>query len=172
MQCRWLFAVALLARIAVHGEDKTPDLPRITAIAPFDLVSGIETTLRIRGVKLSNATEVRLPGGIKAEIKEKKAADIPNGLDAKDVGDTQIEAKLTLPADMLMKAIGQNYVDGPLGARLALEGGRIKVDAERRTSAAKVWAGGDCVAGGEDLTVSAVADGRDAAESIHRTLSA
>ena len=99
MQCRWLFAVALLASVAVHGEDKTPDLPRITAIAPFDLVPGTETTLRIRGVKLSNATEVRLPGGLKAEIKEKKAADIPNGLDAKDVGDTQIEAKFAIPAD-------------------------------------------------------------------------
>jgi glutamate synthase (NADPH/NADH) small chain len=36
---------------------------------------------------------------------------------------------------------------------------------------AKVWAGGDCVIDGrEDLTVSAVAAGRDAAESIHRAL--
>ena len=34
----------------------------------------------------------------------------------------------------------------------------------------KVWAGGDCVAGGEDLTVSAVAQVSDAAESIHRAL--
>ena len=33
-----------------------------------------------------------------------------------------------------------------------------------------VWAGGDCVTGGDDLTVVAVADGRDAAESIHRAL--
>ena len=80
--------------------------------------------------------------------------------------------KLTLQADMVMKAIGQTYVDGPLGARLTLDSGRIKVDAERRTSLPKVWAGGDCIAGGEDLTVSAVADGRDAAESIHRVLSA
>jgi glutamate synthase (NADPH/NADH) small chain len=36
---------------------------------------------------------------------------------------------------------------------------------------AKVWAGGDCVAAGDDLTVTAVAQGRDAAESIHRMLS-
>ena len=33
-----------------------------------------------------------------------------------------------------------------------------------------VWAGGDCVAGGEDLTVSAVQDGKLAAISIDRTL--
>jgi glutamate synthase (NADPH/NADH) small chain len=35
---------------------------------------------------------------------------------------------------------------------------------------AGVWAGGDCAAGGEDLTVTAVAEGRDAAEAIHATI--
>jgi len=38
-----------------------------------------------------------------------------------------------------------------------------------RTSHAKVWAGGDCTPG-EDLTVVAVAEGRDAAEDIHKAL--
>jgi glutamate synthase (NADPH/NADH) small chain len=33
-----------------------------------------------------------------------------------------------------------------------------------------VWAGGDCTAAGEDLTVTAVAQGRDAAEAIHASL--
>ena len=46
----------------------------------------------------------------------------------------------------------------------------IEVDAEGRTSLAKVWAGGDCATGGDDLTVTAVAEGRDAAESINRFL--
>ena len=48
----------------------------------------------------------------------------------------------------------------PTGGALALSGGRIKVDAEGRTSVTGVWAGGDCVAGGQDLTVAAVDDGR------------
>ncbi|MCA0432119.1 MAG: NAD(P)-dependent oxidoreductase [Proteobacteria bacterium] len=75
------------------------------------------------------------------------------------------------PADMIFKAIGQTYIDTLNGA-LALEGGRIKVDGERRTSLKAVWAGGDCAAGGKDLTVAAVDDGRRAAESIHAYLSA
>ena len=33
-----------------------------------------------------------------------------------------------------------------------------------------VWAGGDCVAGGEDLTVAAAQDGKLAARVIHRAL--
>ena len=81
---------------------------------------------------------------------------------------------LTLAADQVFKAIGQTLETGSLngGDNTApeLEGGRIRVDGEGRTSLAKVWAGGDCIAGGEDLTVSAVAHGRDAAESIHRSL--
>jgi glutamate synthase (NADPH/NADH) small chain len=70
-----------------------------------------------------------------------------------------------LQADMIFKAIGQTYVDS-VGGTLALDGGRIRVDAERRTSLGGVWAGGDCAAGGKDLTVAAVDDGRRAAESI------
>ena len=49
---------------------------------------------------------------------------------------------------------------------------RIVVDEERRTSLPGVWAGGDCVFGGEDLTVSAVQDGKVAALSIDRFLRA
>ena len=75
----------------------------------------------------------------------------------------------TLPADMLFKAIGQAFA-GELDLGLAMRGGRIVVDAERRTADEKIWAGGDCVLGGEDLTVAAVEDGKTAAESIHRTL--
>jgi dihydropyrimidine dehydrogenase (NAD+) subunit PreT len=80
---------------------------------------------------------------------------------------------IILAADQVFKAIGQSFEGAALngsGAAIATENGRIKVDAEGRTSLAKVWAGGDCILGGDDLTVSAVAQGRDAAESINRTL--
>jgi dihydropyrimidine dehydrogenase (NAD+) subunit PreT len=69
----------------------------------------------------------------------------------------------------VFRAIGQTLADGPLDG-LALEHGKIVIDPEGRTSLAGVWAGGDCVLPGEDLTVTAVAQGRDAAESIHKAL--
>jgi glutamate synthase (NADPH/NADH) small chain len=78
---------------------------------------------------------------------------------------------LTIPCDQVLTAIGQK-LDGTGLEDIKLEGGKIAVDAEGRTSIDRVWAGGDCAAGGEDLTVSAVAMGRDAAESIHRQLMA
>ncbi len=80
---------------------------------------------------------------------------------------------VTLPCDQLFKAIGQVFVPADLadaGGQIAMSGGRIAVDTERRTSLAGVWAGGDCVAGGQDLTVAAVEDGKQAALSIDRTL--
>jgi dihydropyrimidine dehydrogenase (NAD+) subunit PreT len=77
--------------------------------------------------------------------------------------------KRLLPADQVFKAIGQTL--SAEGEGLTITGGKIEIDAEGRTSMEKVWAGGDCATGGEDLTVTAVAQGRDAAESIHRFLS-
>ena len=41
-----------------------------------------------------------------------------------------------------------------------------------RTGLPGVWAGGDCAAGGDDLTVTAVAEGRDAAIDIDAALTA
>ncbi|HEY9057472.1 MAG TPA: NAD(P)-dependent oxidoreductase [Aurantimonas sp.] len=80
---------------------------------------------------------------------------------------------VTLEADQIFKAIGQAFlpdgVDGE-GGGIQLERGRIKVDGERRTSLPGVWAGGDCISEGDDLTVVAVEDGKVAAEAIHRTL--
>ncbi len=75
-----------------------------------------------------------------------------------------------LEADVVFKAIGQTLpaeqlVDSAGG--LAIEMGRIAVDDERKTSLDNVWAGGDCVIGGKDLTVCAVQDGKLAAGSIH-----
>jgi glutamate synthase (NADPH/NADH) small chain len=75
----------------------------------------------------------------------------------------------TIACDQIFKAIGQTLATDGVG--LTITGGKIEVDDEGRTSMPKVWAGGDCATGGDDLTVTAVAEGRDAAENIHRFLS-
>ena len=77
---------------------------------------------------------------------------------------------IRLAADQVFKAIGQTLEGAPEG--LELDGRKIKVDGSGRTSVPGVWAGGDCASGGEDLTVTAVAEGRDAAMDIHAQLSA
>jgi glutamate synthase (NADPH/NADH) small chain len=84
-------------------------------------------------------------------------------------GQTQV-----LAADMVFKAIGQTLVpdaldDSSLGI-LDTSTGKLRVDENRRTSLAGVWAGGDCVSISKDLTVAAVQDGKLAAIDIDRFL--
>ncbi|WP_170475577.1 NAD(P)-dependent oxidoreductase [Ruegeria arenilitoris] len=75
---------------------------------------------------------------------------------------------IRIPADQVLKAIGQSLDGAP--EDLSLDGNKIAVSGAGRTSMPGVWAGGDCAAGGDDLTVTAVAEGRDAALDIHAML--
>lgn len=78
-----------------------------------------------------------------------------------------------MDADIVFKAIGQQVLWNTLGDTeeiLDVERGRISVNDDRKTSLNDVWAGGDCILGGEDLTVAAVQDGKIAAMSIDRFL--
>ncbi|MFN4100721.1 MAG: FAD-dependent oxidoreductase, partial [Pararhodobacter sp.] len=113
---------------------------------------------------LTHAMPLAVLGQGKAEAVEfAYARSGPGGLEP--TGET-----FRLPADQVFKAIGQTLNGAPGGLELA--GGKIAIDAAGRTSVAGVWAGGDCAAGGEDLTVTAVAQGRDAAMDIHSALTA
>lgn len=78
----------------------------------------------------------------------------------------------TIQADQVFKAIGQKLDSTGLDDNgLDMERGRIVVDGDGKTSVDGIWAGGDCVAGGPDLTVASVQDGKIAAASINRFLS-
>jgi glutamate synthase (NADPH/NADH) small chain len=79
-----------------------------------------------------------------------------------DTGETY-----TLDADVVFKAIGQRLRDGVLeDGSIRMQTGKILVDSNQATSLAGVWAGGDCVLGGDDLTVTAVQHGKVAAIAI------
>lgn len=79
--------------------------------------------------------------------------------------------EITFEADTVLKAIGQKLGNPVLAAAgLALDGGRIQTDAEGTTNVPGVWAGGDCRAGGLDLTVEAVEHGKQSAQAIHAYL--
>jgi glutamate synthase (NADPH/NADH) small chain len=111
----------------------------------------------LSGVRIiHNAAPVRVIGdGHATAVEFAYTQDGPNGL-------TLSSETFTLKADQVFKAIGQTLTGAPAG--LAVAGGKLA------GPAGKVWVGGDCAAGGEDLTVTAVAEGRDAAEAIHAAL--
>jgi len=82
--------------------------------------------------------------------------------------------RLSLAADMVFTAIGQVFLPDPLNKDakepLQLKNNRIVINAEHQTSLPGVFAGGDCVATGHELTVQAVQDGKLAADGIDRYL--
>lgn len=75
----------------------------------------------------------------------------------------------TLDAELVLLAIGQTLATNNLDG-LKLNAGKIVVDDDYQTSIKGVFAGGDCIASGEDLTVQAVEDGKQAALRIHASL--
>jgi dihydropyrimidine dehydrogenase (NAD+) subunit PreT len=77
---------------------------------------------------------------------------------------------MTMETDVLFKPKVQKLEDHDLDG-LKLQNGRIVVDESQATTVDSVWAGGDCVVGGDDLTVSAVQHGKVAAIAIDRSLS-
>lgn len=74
-----------------------------------------------------------------------------------------------IAADMVLKAIGQKLDQANL-APLKIEAGKILVDHDYMTTEKGIFAGGDCIKSGEDLTVQAVEDGKRAAHAIDRYL--
>lgn len=111
---------------------------------------------------LTNAMPMAVHGaGRVEEIEFAYTRPGPSGLEK--TGET-----FRLRADQVFRAIGQTLQGAPAG--LTLKEGKIAIDAAGRTSLAGVWAGGDCATGGEDLTVTAVQQGRDAAIDIHAAL--
>lgn len=114
------------------------------------------------GVNLMfNVMPVAVHGnGAAAEIELEYTADTDGKLAG--TGET-----IRIPADQVFRAIGQTLAsDGGL----KLDGRKIAVSGAGQTSRKGVWAGGDCASGGDDLTVTAVAEGRDAAMDIHSVL--
>ena len=79
-----------------------------------------------------------------------------------------------IAADAIFKAIGQSMdetsISDPLAKTLKRDGDKIYVDDQFRTVLPGIYAGGDCVAPGQDLTVQAVQHGKLAAHAIHHDI--
>lgn len=134
-----------------------------------------------RGVENMNASkfeqDLAAQKGVNIVTNAQPVGLIANGVvsevefaytEASDDGLKITDDTFRLKADQVFKAIGQNLSLNIAG--LDINGGKISVDENGQSSLDKVWAGGDCASGGDDLTVTAVAEGRDAAEDMHSKL--
>ena len=99
-------AITLLVIVGPHVQAQSPvvsvSAPSVTATEPAALVRGRKETLKLRGFELKGATQLRFPSAeqIVVELKESSDAGQAKGLENKVVGDKQLVAEITLPADL------------------------------------------------------------------------
>ena len=92
-----LLLFPLMATVAV-AQDK-PEVPRIAVAVPFAIPANATTKVVVRGWKLNRDLEAKSTiGGVTFKVIRRDNAPIPNGQDAKQIGDTLVELEITVPA--------------------------------------------------------------------------
>lgn len=101
---RWIVLVLFVGSMGLLAADaKKPaakDPPKVIVAAPLGIAPGVKTRLILRGLRLENATEVRCQEPkASAKLLKKSKVGVPNPQSLQRLGDTQVEAEVTLPAD-------------------------------------------------------------------------
>src|SRR5262245_61986513 len=75
--------------------------PGVIVAVPLGVPSGAATKVTLRGLKLDTATEVRFPDSkATAKLLRKGKAGVPNLQKPEQVGDTEAQLEVTLPAEL------------------------------------------------------------------------
>jgi hypothetical protein len=123
LHARFLLAAGLAAALAgaMAAEEKPgekKELPRVVLAIPPGVRPGVPARLILRGLRLDQATEVRVLAGMKAAfsvpVGKKGKAELPAPEKPEQLGDTQVEVELTLPADLPGPAVALSVVT-PMG---------------------------------------------------------
>lgn len=91
-----LFGLLVLPR--AFSVSPPPQNPHVIVVSPLGVAPGVATKITVRGLRLDSATQVRFQDA-KASVKvlSKGKAPVPDKQEPTRVGDTQVEAEVTLP---------------------------------------------------------------------------
>jgi hypothetical protein len=80
--------------------------PRVTVAQPLGVAPGTAVRVKLRGLKLDAATEVRFfePKTV-TRVLAKRKAGVPNGQEVGRVGDTELEVEVILPPDVVAESL-------------------------------------------------------------------
>jgi hypothetical protein len=98
-----LLGCAIVAHAEEKKDEKKKDPPKVVMTIPLAVEVGSTATVKIRGLRLDNASAVRFidpKAPIDVKIKTKGKSEAPKPLEASKAGDTQVELELKLPADL------------------------------------------------------------------------
>jgi hypothetical protein len=121
-------------RITGSKEPENKDATRVSVAYPLGITPGKTTRITLRGLKLDTAKELRFhEPNTQVKILTKSKVGVPNQQEAAKVGDTQIEAEVTLPAATKGETISFVVV-GPAGEgpphKLFINAGPVGMDKE------------------------------------------
>jgi len=95
-----LATISLLTDGAAHAQDaaeKKAEPPRVAMSAPLAVPVNATTKMVVRGWSMDTATEVRSSSPqVSFKVLSAASVAVPNGQDAKQIGDTQMELEVTV----------------------------------------------------------------------------
>ncbi len=116
-----LVLAAVISLDTLRAQEKPAekkDQPKILMALPLAVSPGAMAKVTLRGLKLDQAGMVTISGlemSPNVELKKKEKISVPNGLNANEVGDTQVEIEFSLPETIDAKEL-QLTVTTPDGA--------------------------------------------------------
>ena len=123
--------------LADDATEKKPDPPRVAMCLPLAINVGETTKVIVRGWHLEGVKELRSSNShITLKVLSTSKAEVPNGLDVKRVGDTQIEVEATVardtkPSEVELTVIGP---DGDSQPHVILVGSEYPVIADKEAN--------------------------------------
>ena len=116
------FFVVVAVCLAALAQDKKPDdTPRVLLSSPIGVTAGTTSKFVLRGLRLDQASEVRVGNPpIPAKILSKAKVAVPQKQDVNRVGDSQIEVEIELPIETRPDEIAVAVV-GPSGTSVAYQ---------------------------------------------------
>lgn len=103
MRRLWTSLVAAMLCQAICAADEPAVEPRVTALVPLAVPQGFHGTVRLRGFRMNDATEIRADGATTQpallSLREKKDAGTPGGMSADLLGGSEIFIELKLTED-------------------------------------------------------------------------
>lgn len=110
-------ALALLSGLVIRAQDKKPEEPpRVLMCTPLGISAGTPHKLVLRGLRLDQATEVRVGDPpVPVKLVSKGKVPVPQKQEVNRAGDSQIEIEIALPPESKPGETPLS-VTGPTGA--------------------------------------------------------
>lgn len=111
--CCFISLLSLVSIVVGVEADKKPDPPRIAVAVPFAIPPKSTSKILVRGWTLDRDLQAKSSAeGVTIKVLRHEKAPVPNGQDAKQVGDSQVELEISVPPEFSADTLPITLVAG------------------------------------------------------------